>query len=110
MMAEAVSTYDGNLDIGAVVRDGSTAVSGCTTNSVGISSVGPSRARRLDGVTTPSDGVLAWKMTRPGWNCDYGLAVAARAALLLSVCHYQPGFQMGGWAKQRRDQLMKQHV
>jgi hypothetical protein len=110
MMAESVSTYEEDLDIAAVVRDGSTAVSGCTTNAVGISPTGPSRAMRLDALTTPGDGVLTWAMTRPGWNCDYGLAVTARAALVLSVCDYQPGFQMGDWAKQRRDQLMKQNV
>ncbi|ORA31289.1 hypothetical protein BST13_25670 [Mycobacterium aquaticum] len=110
MMAETVSTYEEDLDIPTVVRDGSSAVSSCTTNAVGISPTGPSRAMRLDAVTTPADGVLTWTMTRPGWNCDYGLAVTARAALVLSVCDYQPGFQMGDWAKQRRDQLMKQNV
>lgn len=110
MMAEAVSAYEEDLDVPAVVRGGSSAVSGCTTNAVGISPTGPSRAMRLDAVTTPADGVLTWAMTRPGWNCDYGLAVTARAALMLSVCDYQPGFQMGDWAKQRRDELTKRNV
>ncbi|EUA93716.1 putative lipoprotein LprH [Mycobacterium ulcerans str. Harvey] len=42
---------------------------------------------------TPAEGVLVWSMGRSDWNCDYGLAVVPRAALVISACDKIPDFR-----------------
>lgn len=103
--AESVGTYDHPLNTHDVVLNAFTAVSGCHGDVTGVSPQGRFGPMRLSYFATSAEGVLVWTMSRPDWNCDYGLAVVARAALLMSVCQSATGFPMADWAAKRRAQL-----
>jgi hypothetical protein len=108
LYAESIDVYDKNLNTHDVVWKGFGAVSKCHGEAVGHAPRGDFRPMRLSYFATPSDGVLVWTMTRPDWTCDYGLAVLARTALMLSVCDFKPGFPMADWTSKRRAQLDSQ--
>jgi hypothetical protein len=108
LYAEAANVYDKTLNAEDVVRAGFTAVSGCTGDATAVSPAGDFGPIHLSYFATLSDGVLVWRMTRPDWTCDYGLAVVPRATLLMSACDTQPGFPMADWAAKRRTQLSGQ--
>jgi hypothetical protein len=105
LYAESIDVYDKSLNTHDVVWKGFGAVSKCHGDAVGHAPLGDSRPMRLSYFGTPSDGVLMWTMTAPDWTCDYGLAVLARTALMLSLCDFKPGFPMADWASKRRAQL-----
>jgi hypothetical protein len=105
LYAESVDVYDKKLNPHEVVWKGFGAVSKCHGEAIGHSSLGDFRPMRLSSFSTLSSGVLVWTMTRPDWNCDYGLVVVPRTALLLSACDAKPGFPMADWAAKRRAQL-----
>ncbi|MCV7428257.1 hypothetical protein [Mycobacterium montefiorense] len=105
LYAESVDVYDKKLNPHQVVSKGFGAVSKCHGDAVGHAPLGDSKPMRLSSFGTPSSGVLVWTMTRPDWNCDYGLVAVARTALLLSACDFKPGFPMADWAAKRRAQL-----
>jgi hypothetical protein len=105
LYAESVDVYDKKLNPTEVVSKGFGAVSKCKGEAVGHAPLGDARPMRLSSFGTPSSGVLVWTMTRPDWNCDYGLVVVPRTALLLSACDFKPGFPMADWAAKRRAQL-----
>jgi hypothetical protein len=88
-----------------VVWSGFGAVSQCLGEAIGVSPQGEFKPMGLSGFAIPSDGVLAWTMTRADWTCDYGLAVVPRVALLISACDAKPGFPMADWAATRRAQI-----
>lgn len=56
-----------------------------------ISRLGGFRPMKLTFSASPSDDVLVWTMARQDWTCDYGLAVVATIALMLSNCDAKPG-------------------
>lgn len=105
LYAESVDVYDKKLNPNEVVSKGFGAVSKCHGDAVGHAPLGDARPMRLSSFGTPSSGVLVWTMTSPDWNCDYGLVVVPRTALLLSACDFKPGFPMADWAAKRRAQL-----
>jgi hypothetical protein len=103
--AESVDVYDKALKPHDVVSKGFAAIAKCRGEAIGVSPAGPFRPMRLSFFGTTDDGVLVWTMTRVDWTCDYGLAVLARVALLLSACDTKPGFPMKDWAPKRRAQI-----
>jgi hypothetical protein len=103
--AESVDVYNDALDPQTTVWKGFTAVSDCLGEAIGVSSLGDFKPMRLSGFAIPSPGVLAWTMTRDDWNCDYGLAVVPRVALLIAACDAKPGFPMADWAAKRQAQI-----
>ena len=105
LYAESIDVYDNDLNTHDVVWNGFSAVSNCRGNATGVAPSGDFGPMRLSFFATPSDGVLVWTMTRPDWNCDYGLAVVPRVALVMTVCDFKPGFPMADWASKRRAQL-----
>jgi hypothetical protein len=105
LYAESIDVYNDALDPQTVVWNGFNAVSDCLGEAIGVSSAGEFKPMRLNGFAIPSNGVLAWTMTRDDWTCDYGLAVVARVALLISACDGKPGFPMPDWAAKRRAQI-----
>ena len=105
LYAESIDVYDNPLNTHDVIRNGFTAVSNCHGDAVPISPSGEFPTMRLSHFATPSEGVLVWNMTRPDWNCDYGLAVIPQVALVMAVCDFKPGFPMADWAAKRRAQL-----
>ncbi|OBB94480.1 hypothetical protein [Mycobacterium sp. 852002-40037_SCH5390672] len=105
LYAESVDLYDNALDPHHEVVSGFIAVAQCRHDAVGISPAGEAIPMRLSNFATPSEGVLVWTMTQPAWTCDYGLAVLAHVALLLSACNDVPGFPMADWAAKRRAQV-----
>lgn len=105
LYGESVDVYTNALNVHDVVWNGFRAVSDCHGDAVGVSPSGKSAPMRLSYFATPADGVLVWTMSSPRWTCDYGLAVVARVALVLSACDFKPGFPMAEWASQRRTQL-----
>jgi hypothetical protein len=105
LYAESVDLYRAALKVDDVVRTAFSTVSRCTGDAVGTSSSGAFSPMRLSFFATPGDGLLVWTMTRPDWTCDFGLAVIARAALLMTACEAKQGFPMSDWAAKRRAQL-----
>ncbi|MDT5347463.1 MAG: hypothetical protein QOH91_750 [Mycobacterium sp.] len=105
LYAESIDVYGNDLNTQDAVWNGFSAVSNCHGDAVGISPSGEYAPMRLSYFATPSDGVLVWTMTRPDWNCDYGLAVVPRVALVMAVCDFKPGFPMADWASKRRARL-----
>lgn len=105
LYAESVDVYGSALDPHHEVVNGFLAVAQCRHDAVGISPAGEAAPMRLSDFATPSEGVLVWTMNQPGWTCDYGMAVLAHVALLLSACNNAPGFPMADWAAKRRAQV-----
>lgn len=103
--AESVGSYDNALDPHHEVVHGFISVAQCRHDAVGISPDGQAMPMRLSDFATPSEGVLVWTMTQPGWTCDYGMAVLPHVALLLSACNSARGFPMADWAAKRRAQV-----
>ncbi|OBK20876.1 hypothetical protein A5634_11905 [Mycobacterium asiaticum] len=105
MYAESIGVYDRTLNAHDVVWKGFGEVSKCQGDVTAVSPQGDFGPLRLSAFATPSDGVLVWTMTRPDWTCDYGLAVVAQAALMMSACDGKAGFPMAEWAAKRRAQI-----
>ena len=103
--AESVDVYDKAVKAHDVVSKGFAAIAKCHGEAVGMSPAGAFRPMRLSFFGTTDDGILVWTMTRSDWTCDYGLAVLARVALMLSACDSKPGFPMRDWASKRKAQL-----
>ncbi len=105
LYAESVDVYDKALKTRAVVSKDFVALSQCRGDAVGVAPLGEFRPMRLSFSGTTDDDILVWTMTRPDWTCDYGLAMLARVALMLSACDTKPGFPMTEWAAKRRAQI-----
>lgn len=108
LYAESADVYPDAVKAHDVVWKGFGAVSNCHGDAVGVAALGAFDPMKLSFFATPADGVLAWTMTRPGWTCDYGLAVVPRVVLMISACDKKPGFPMTDWAAKRRAQLTGQ--
>ncbi|WP_261879590.1 hypothetical protein [Mycobacterium marinum] len=105
MYAESVDVYSSPLNPHDVVQNGFRAVSQCHGDAFAGYPAGEFGPITLKSFGTPAEGVLVWSMGRSDWNCDYGLAVVPRAALVISACDQNSGFPMAEWAVTRRAQL-----
>jgi hypothetical protein len=110
LYAESVDVYENAQKTRAVVSKGFAALAQCHGEAVGVAPLGEFRSMRLSFFGTTDDGVLVWTVSRPDWTCDYGLAVAAQVALLMSACDTKPGFPMAEWASKRRAQIDRRTV
>jgi hypothetical protein len=104
--AESADVYAKHLDPHDVVWNGFGAVPECNEDATGVAPAGEYGPMRLSLFAVPADGVLTWTMTSPQWICDYGLAVAPQATLLLVSCDPETRIDMTEWASERREQIM----
>jgi hypothetical protein len=104
--AESADVYAKRLNPHDVVWDGFGAVPKCSEEAIGVTPEGESGPMRLSLFAVPADGVLTWTMTSPEWTCNYGLAVARQATLLLVACDTENRIDMAEWASKRREQIM----
>lgn len=104
--AESADVYAKHLNAHDVVWNGFSAVPECNEDAIGVAPAGEYGPMRLSLFAVPTDGVLTWTMSSPPWTCDYGLAVAPQATLLLLACDPEGRIDMAEWASKRREQIM----
>jgi hypothetical protein len=104
--AESADVYARHLNPHDVVWNGFSAVPKCDEDAIGVGPAGEYGPMRLSLFAVPAVGVLTWTMTGPQWTCDYGLAVARQATLLLVACDPENRIDMAEWASRRREQIM----
>jgi hypothetical protein len=104
--AESADSYARRLNPHDVVWNGFSAVPKCNEDAIGVAPAGEYGPMRLSLFAVPAEGVLTWAMTSPQWTCDYGLAVARQATLLLVACDPKSRIDMTEWASKRREQIM----
>jgi hypothetical protein len=104
--AESADVYAKHLNPHDVVWNGFNAVPKCNEDAMGVAPAGEYGPMRLSLFAVPADGVLTWTMTSAPWTCEYGLAVAPEATLLLVACDPESRIDMAEWASKRREQIM----
>lgn len=103
---ESLGIYDASLNAHHVIVEGFIAIGQCFIKhgATGVARDGTSSPLQLQDIDQSSQA-LVWVMTRPGWNCGYGLGSAPRVVLLVSACDAQPGFPMEDWVYKRLGQI-----
>jgi hypothetical protein len=104
--AESADVYLNHLNPHDVVWNGFNTVPKCNEDAVGVGPGGEYGPMRLSLFAVPAHGVLTWTMASPRWTCDYGLAAAREATLLLVACDPESRIDMAEWASTRREQIM----